>query len=132
MDTVLMASPDSTPCVQWQGIQLNRFKDGLFIQKRMPVLSERPSRISWDGAIALDLGYPFGRLSSIPERIGESLIIRFRSGGETLMLPGRNGHKCLKKYFQEWGVPTWLREFWPLIYQNEEIIAVPGFYSFPR
>lgn len=131
MDTVLNASPDSTPCVHWQDVQINRYRDALFVQRRIPSLESRTCVIPWDGVTVLKLGDPFGELFPMKDMAGVGLSVRFRVGGETLMLPGRNGHKSLKKYFQEWGVPTWLRDFWPLIYQNEQIIAVPGFYSFP-
>ena len=55
---------------------------------------------------------------------------RFRQGGETL----RQRHaRSLKNLCQESGLPAWLRPRLPLIYKDEELVAiaaVPG-WGFP-
>jgi len=55
---------------------------------------------------------------------GKPLHIRLRSGGETLMLPGRAHHHALKKLLQTEGVPPWLRARLPLFYADHELAAV--------
>ena len=55
---------------------------------------------------------------------GKSLHVRLRSGGETLMLPGRDHHHALKKLLQAGGVPPWLRKCLPLFYADHELAAV--------
>ncbi len=47
-----------------------------------------------------------------------------RRGGEKLKLPGRAGHHCLKKLYQEAGVPPWERDIRPLIYLDGRLAAV--------
>lgn len=55
------------------------------------------------------------------------LTIKFRMGGERFHPQGRQGSHPLKKLFQEWGVPVWERNRIPLLYWNEELIAVGDF-----
>lgn len=51
-----------------------------------------------------------------------------RRGGERLQLPGRVGHRCLKKLYQEAGVPPWERDIRPLIYLDGRLAAVAGLW----
>ena len=55
---------------------------------------------------------------------GVRLEIRFRAGGERLYLAERGGHHALKKCFQEWGIPPWLRDSIPLLYINDTLACV--------
>jgi len=41
---------------------------------------------------------------------------------------GRNAHHDLKHLFQEAGVPPWMRDRIPLIYRDEQLIAVAGYW----
>jgi len=52
------------------------------------------------------------------------VTVRFRSGGETIRLPGRQGHHTLKKLYQEAGIPPWQRTAMPLIYLDDKLAAV--------
>jgi tRNA(Ile)-lysidine synthase len=54
-----------------------------------------------------------------------NLVIRFRQGGEEIVLHGQT--KRLKKLFQEWEVPPWLRERIPLVYFDNTLAAVVGY-----
>ena len=55
----------------------------------------------------------------------QSLQIRFRQGGETIVI---NGHRRkLKKLLQQWGVPPAEREVLPLLSTGGEIVAIPGY-----
>ncbi|KTD44726.1 tRNA lysidine(34) synthetase TilS [Legionella parisiensis] len=56
---------------------------------------------------------------------GAKIFVQFRQGGEEFFLHGQT--KRLKKLFQEWGVPPWLRERIPLIYFNDKLAAVVGY-----
>ncbi|MCD6045726.1 MAG: tilS [Gammaproteobacteria bacterium] len=54
-------------------------------------------------------------------------VIRFRTPGERFHAAGRVGSHPLKKLFQEWGVPPWQRARIPLIYIQDELVAVVGY-----
>lgn len=51
------------------------------------------------------------------------LCIRYRQGGEVMELPGR-GHRDLKRLLNENGTPTFLRGRLPLLYRDEQLLAV--------
>jgi tRNA(Ile)-lysidine synthase len=56
------------------------------------------------------------------------ITINFRSGGESICLPGRTGTHSLKKLFQEAGIPPWEREIIPLVYLDGVLAAVGEFW----
>lgn len=53
------------------------------------------------------------------------LHVRYRVGGERMRLPGRPT-KALKALLQEAGVPPWLRERLPLLYEGDELVCIPA------
>lgn len=54
--------------------------------------------------------------------VGE-LEVRYRDGGEVMQLPGR-GHRDLKRLLNESGLPVFMRGRLPLLYQNNQLLAV--------
>jgi len=52
------------------------------------------------------------------------LTVRFRQGGERCKPLGRGHSQTLKKLFQEFGVAPWLRDRIPLIYLDDQLLAV--------
>lgn len=42
------------------------------------------------------------------------------------------GHHSWKKFFQSHRVPKWLREAWPLVYQQDCLVAVPHLWVHPE
>ncbi|HFD87280.1 MAG TPA: tRNA lysidine(34) synthetase TilS [Gammaproteobacteria bacterium] len=57
----------------------------------------------------------------------DMLKVRARQGGEMLEIPGR-GHRSLKRLLQEWGVPEWKRSTLPLLWKDDRLICVPGYW----
>ncbi|MXY58466.1 MAG: tRNA lysidine(34) synthetase TilS [Gammaproteobacteria bacterium] len=58
--------------------------------------------------------------------VGRSLSIGRRRGGERIRPLGRDCTKAVKALFQEAHVPPWRRAEWPLLYDGEALVAVPG------
>lgn len=56
----------------------------------------------------------------------EELSIGFRQGGEKIEQVCGLESKKLKKLLQEQGIPPWIREELPLIYKDEELVAIPA------
>jgi tRNA(Ile)-lysidine synthase len=52
------------------------------------------------------------------------IVVKARSGGEKIRLPGRKGSHALKKLFQDAGIPPWERETIPLVYLDDKLAAV--------
>ena len=51
----------------------------------------------------------------------------FRQGGEKIQPQDHAHHKTLKHLFQEWQIPPWQRDRIPLIFKDDELIAVVGY-----
>lgn len=133
---VLAAGPAKTPIVAWREGQVRRYRDGLFL---LPPASrfDPTVRLSWDGSSRLLLPDDNGALqSATTEGLGidaqiwrrSAISVRYRRGGETCRLPGRAGRHTLKKLFQESGIPPWLRERAPLVYLDDELAAIAGWW----
>jgi len=50
-------------------------------------------------------------------------------GGECFKPLGYNHSRPLKKWFQETGVPPWLRGRIPLLYRDEQLVAVGDLWT---
>lgn len=56
----------------------------------------------------------------------EVVTLRARVGGEVITPSYRQHSAELKKVYQELKIPTWQRKWLPLIYYNEQLVAIPG------
>ena len=127
LDAFLDAAQDAAPLLSWQGVCMRRAGDEVFITAVLPAF-DNSMRLAFSRGNSVDTG--IGML--VADRVkGRGLLartldeieIRFRQGGEKIRL-GRN--RTLKNVFQEAGVPAWLRDCLPLIYIDEELVAVAG------
>ncbi|HEC28290.1 MAG TPA: tRNA lysidine(34) synthetase TilS [Gammaproteobacteria bacterium] len=130
---VLNSRPDATPCVRWSGVEIRRYRDRLYAIPS-PLQHHASSQIPWDLSGPLSIrGVGFIRPSlvegqGLPVSLQgmPGLEIRFRQGGESIQ-PVRRKHKHdLKKLFQEAGIPCWVRDRTPMLYQYEKVVAVAG------
>jgi tRNA(Ile)-lysidine synthase len=134
INEVCLAGEDRTPLVSWPGVEVRRFRDGLYIQAAATTEEPEPIPIQIKGnaAVAIDEQ----RVLTWQPRSGQGLkqnvvnggmTLKFRQGGERIRLQGQAQHKSLKQLFQEWGVPPWQRDRIPLLYVNGELVAVVGY-----
>jgi tRNA(Ile)-lysidine synthase len=65
-----------------------------------------------------------GRLEFVGPPPKGPLEIRYRQGGEIVEVPGR-GRRDLKRLLNEGGLPGFMRGRLPLLYQGEQLLAVP-------
>ncbi|MFB3304415.1 tRNA lysidine(34) synthetase TilS [Pseudomonas sp. AMR01] len=65
-----------------------------------------------------------GQLKFIGSAPGGPLEVRYRQGGEIMEVPGR-GRRDLKRLLNESGLPGFVRGRLPLLYQGEQLLAVP-------
>ncbi|PTR26059.1 tRNA lysidine(34) synthetase TilS [Pseudomonas sp. GV085] len=73
---------------------------------------------------ASPLAIPDNGVLSLTGQIPDGpLQIRYREGGEVMILPGR-GHRDLKRLLNENGVPSFVRGRLPLLYKNDQLLAV--------
>lgn len=126
---VIDADPHATPCLQWPGAEIRRYREHLFAMSSMPTFDHR-QRIPWSVEKSIVI-QGVGRISASPVR-GRGLAkarlgnvsIGFRQGGERCKLPKRGGEHSLKNLFQELGIAPWMRERIPLIYADDTLAAV--------
>jgi tRNA(Ile)-lysidine synthase len=141
IDILLNSRMDASPQVNWGNVQLRRyrnyiyalnlvgneklFKVGLTVWKldqtvTLPTLDQLSTKQVLGGGLAYSL---------LKE---QQVDVTFRQGGERFYASNHQGSHPLKKLFQEWGVPPWQRNKVPLIYYQNELIAVAGYGIDPR
>ncbi len=130
---------DSHLCVSWAGNEVRRFRDTLYLLKQSQ--HDAQQVIEWNGEQPLELPSLGKQLAFIKAVSGveapyvltadilqQPLSIRFRQGGERIQPAGRQGHRDLKKLFQEVSVAEWQRERIPLLYAGGHLVAVAGYW----
>ncbi|MGH8646516.1 MAG: tRNA lysidine(34) synthetase TilS [Gammaproteobacteria bacterium] len=130
--TVLGAKPDASPCVRWQGAEVRRYRNTVYLLAPSGDIGPR-SIFTWtpDETLSIAGGALYavralGRGIKASACEGGHLEVRLRTGGERCRPVGHTHHKPLKKLLQEAAVPPWVRERIPLIYVEGELAAVAG------
>jgi tRNA(Ile)-lysidine synthase len=124
----LQAREDKSPHIQWKNVELRRYNHYLYLMKQRS-LHHSLDIFHWDLQQPLLLPH-IGELHAINNQFeGKQLTVGFRKGGEVCQLPGRKHHHELKKLFQLWNVPPWERNRIPLIYLDNKLIAVVGYFQ---
>jgi tRNA(Ile)-lysidine synthase len=121
-DGLLTAREDRMPCVQWAGAQLRRYRDQLYVMRALQP-HDASVVLEWNMLEPLTLPGDLGVLSA-KDPVDKVVTVRFRQKGDGL-----------KKKMQELGVPPWLRDRVPLIYDKGLLNAIAecgrkGFYKF--
>ncbi len=132
---VIFAKEDRCPEIVWSQYCIRRYSQKLYLSKAANFEEQNLLDIPWPSfPESLELPNRLGSLEILPANAGDlNLVIpsqsifkvAFRKGGEVFPLRGQK--KSLKKLFQEWQVPPWLRGSIPLLYINDELAAVIGF-----
>lgn len=95
-----------------------------------------PNKVSWN---QLGQGISLSRQLKVTVEPAKKEGVRLPLGDEVVWVDARRGgERCcpnyrhhsadLKKIYQELGVPPWQRKWLPIIYYNEQIVAVPGVF----
>lgn len=121
---VVAAREDAAPLLSWSAGEIRRYRQHLYA---MPALSAIPS--GWERAWQpdLSLSLPDNRqltASIAPGVATPAFTVRYRRGGEKLRCGGHL--RDLKTLLQEAGIPPWERERLPLLFAEDELLAVIG------
>lgn len=127
---VINANADANPLVSWDGIEVRRYQHYLYVDNKKVI--NLATAIEW-AEFPSPLVLTEYNLHLIAKKVDEGLvvpqntavIIRFRQGGEHFCWHGQT--KQLKKLFQEWTIPPWLRDTIPLVYIDNQLAAVVGY-----
>ncbi len=131
--SVIGARVDASPKVVCQDVEYHRYSDRLYLLESARVLNdfeETSSKVLWDLNAKSKLEAPMMLAASTV--IGEGiripkdgcLKVSFRQGGERCRPSGRAHSTSLKKCLQEFGLEPWWRDQVPLIFIDEELVAV--------
>jgi tRNA(Ile)-lysidine synthase len=128
---MLAASADRIPCMGWDGWEIRRHRELLYCEPRLPDIN-LDQRLQWRATDLLSLPSGLGELRLISSasgglsaaKVGETLQVRFRAGGESLQPAGDDHHRKLKKLLQAAGILPWWRDRLPLIYARGQLLAV--------
>lgn len=131
-DSVALSRVDAVPILKLEAYQIQRFRGRLYLLPLMKNL--RNICLNWSRVAPLrlpdGLGYLISgkgeiHLRSPTER--QQVSIRFSAQGRTRIV-GRTHSRSIKKLWQEFGVPPWMRQRIPLIYYDTKLIAALGVF----
>ena len=134
------ASEDSSPMIAWPGTEIRIWDERLH---PMPPLAQPPQawHRKWTGA-PLELPQDCGELrlqpanpastQSIITSFDPPLTVRLRRGGERIKPAGDPHTRELRDLFQRARMPPWLRTRCPLVYENDDLIAVADMWISER
>ena len=135
-DIVRKKEIDTSPLQTWKDGEIRRYQDQLYLMR--PMNSHDPSQVlRWK--IDQPLLIKSLNRTLVPNELKENhivvpngakeLIVRFRQGGERLKPIGQNQHRSLKNLLNEAGVPPWERARIPLLYHQDQLISVLGYWN---
>jgi tRNA(Ile)-lysidine synthase len=128
------AREDAAVCVTFGEWQVRRYQDRVYV---MHTLGEFDKNVvlKWSGeaqllwpALGTHLAFTemMGNGINLDKLEGQHISIRYRSGGESLRLQSKGVNRSLKNILQEKRVPPWQRERLPLLYREDELVAIIG------
>ncbi|MCG7563495.1 tRNA lysidine(34) synthetase TilS [Pseudoalteromonas sp. McH1-42] len=129
LSQALNARADAQMTVSLPGGQVRRFKDQLHWVTEQP-----PRQAQYDVGlmkVALDDNTTLSVIEGQGVRhptADEQVSVRFNCLNEKVKPPGRSGRNTLKHWLKDYDVPTWERSRVPLIYYNDELVQVVGFF----
>ncbi len=125
------AQADHLPAVVWGNYAMRRYRQRIFLT---PAQSPRlQSRLPWSctSTAPLELGSNLGTLRWVVQaggldsaRLGESLTVRRRAGGETLKPGAAARTQTVQHLYQSQGVLPWMRDALPLVFAGDALVAI--------
>jgi tRNA(Ile)-lysidine synthase len=134
-EDILKAGEDRTPLVHWRGAEVRRYRDDLYAMSPLPPHNPHQEFI-WRLARPLSIPH-LGITINLQDLEAQGLVlpssmsqvtVRFRVGGEQCRPRGESHHHALKKLYQQARVPPWQRDRTPLIYVEDKLVAVWGYW----
>lgn len=127
---VALSRVDAVPRLQLGTYQIRRFHGRLYLLPLMENL--RNICLNWSRTAPLALPNGLGHLISGKGKVhlrfpqpAQQVSVRFSAQGRVRIV-GRAHSRPIKKLWQELNIPPWLREFIPLIYYDDQLIAALG------
>jgi tRNA(Ile)-lysidine synthase len=117
------ARPGQLPCIRWAGTELHIWHARLWA---LPAQDPFPAnwQQAWRGE---PLALPDGGELALDDggaRLAAPLQVRLRRGGERIKPAGDAHTRELRDLFQQARLPPWQRQACPLLYADDELVAV--------
>lgn len=125
---------DCEACIRWRNYEIRKYREQLYLQT---VNMEHDETLSYQWNLQKSLAIPSLDLTLTRQQLDqfgvnlnkiEQLTVRFRRGGEVMRPRGRGCQKELKALFQEQGVKPWERNRIPLLFHDQQLIFVWGYW----
>ncbi|MFM2608747.1 tRNA lysidine(34) synthetase TilS [Vibrio chagasii] len=141
-DEVACAQADANPKLVLNGVEVRRFNYKLYLVQESKDVSLWQGDIAIGGRLVLpdglgDVSLQAGISESEPGRRAQTfslpdpnavLRVTFNPEGLSAHPVGRGHSRKLKKLFQEYQVPSWLRRRTPILMDGDRVIAVLGLF----
>jgi tRNA(Ile)-lysidine synthase len=130
VDELIPARDDAQPLVTWNGVEVRRYRDNVYVLPALSSSAEAQAAGIEDSALRLAPGMgelqlrPGSEQGLAPAIVARGLELRYRQGGEEIKLPDQSHTKKLKKLLQDAGIVPWMRDRLPLLYAGDELVAV--------
>ncbi len=129
---VLNARQDAEPVFRWkgdndQGNEIRRHNGKLYCMQKLPVIPHGEFPRAFNGTCIPLL--PLGKLEQgigLGLKPGQYQLALYQ--GAAKAKPINRPNKSLKKWFQEYAIPPWQRPYWPVLFQDGDVVAVPGLF----
>jgi tRNA(Ile)-lysidine synthase len=121
---------DAETQVTWGDVSLRVYRQRIYALPLVDLPLVPDSSLEFAPTITLPSGFQFGfELIESSDKLLlnphlPNLHLRFRQGGERCRPAGRAHSQTLKRLLQDYGVEPWLRESLPLLYSNDDLVAV--------
>jgi tRNA(Ile)-lysidine synthase len=132
---VLTAKKDADLKIQLsKDFEIRRYKDEIYIvqknqngQKKYEIIWKGESEIILPNGQKLTFKKVKGRGINLKFLRDQKLKIRNRQGGESFKPDSKRPTKKIKQLLQESDLPSWERDFFPMVFLGDELAAVPNF-----
>jgi tRNA(Ile)-lysidine synthase len=129
---MLEARADAVPCVKWEGAEVRRYRDRLYVLGPLPSAPQEERIWDWRSDPRLDLGAGLGQLQLRPAGPGDPALcglpcplhVTWRNGVRALRPDATGARHTLRNLFQQQGIVPWMRARVPLIFTGERLAAV--------
>lgn len=127
---MLVADPDRSPVVDWDGYEIRRFRGLLYADRALPQTEATPREWDWRESFVLPQGLGTLRTANTvgsglsAAALPPTVRVDFRHGGESIRPAGHDHHRTLKNLLQEADILPWWRSRVPLIWAGDQLAAV--------
>ena len=132
LSQLIDADGGKSPCINWPGAELRRYKNLLYACRPLAAHDTRVTH-HWDPrrpvvilGETLRASLNRGRGLARSRLADDGLQIRFRRGGEKISPAGTGHARPVKALFREKGILPWHRDRVPLIYVDNKLALIPG------